>query len=126
MHKTTVQNTPDTLLIIGRRLRARRLQRDMTQKNLASRAGVSTSAVKRIEKGKGSSLDTFLRIIAALGWGDTVLHAMPEPEPTPSELVEHARRSSFKSLRRQRASGAGRPGVASSNPPSPWQWGDQE
>ncbi|MFC2065443.1 helix-turn-helix domain-containing protein, partial [Chloroflexota bacterium] len=43
-----------------------RLMRNMTQKFLAEQAGVSVRTVRRLEKGLGVSLDTFIRILTAL------------------------------------------------------------
>ena len=42
-----------------------RLMRNMTQKFLAEQAGVSFRTVRRLEKGLGVSLDTFIRMIRA-------------------------------------------------------------
>lgn len=52
---------------LGRRLRAQRLAQSMGQVELAERAGVSAGTIKNLE-GKGqASLQSLLRVVAALG-----------------------------------------------------------
>ena len=53
---------------IGARLRSFRLDRRLPQAELASRAGVSLRALQHIEAGAGSTLETFIRVLKALGY----------------------------------------------------------
>lgn len=51
---------------IGNRLKAQRLRRNLLQKSLADKAGVSVSALKKLEsKGQGS-LENFMKVVFAL------------------------------------------------------------
>jgi transcriptional regulator with XRE-family HTH domain len=52
---------------LGRRLRAQRLAQNISQQELAGRAGISERALRTIENTGASSLDSFLRVAAALG-----------------------------------------------------------
>lgn len=52
---------------LGDKLRALRLSRDLDQAGLAARAGVSLSAVRSLEAGRGSTLHTLVRVTRALG-----------------------------------------------------------
>ena len=111
---------------IGVRLHARRLQMNITQAALAAHAGVGLNAIKRLESGKGASLDTFMRVVASLDWGDNVLNALPKPQPTAWEIVQTAQSSTSshaKSLKRVRASGTARLRQQVKGR-KPWQWGD--
>ena len=58
-----------SLVILGRYIRRSRRQRQITQAELAERAGVSQSMVSRIERGAAASvpLERFLAICMALG-----------------------------------------------------------
>lgn len=49
------------------RLKQYRILRNMTQKELAVAADIGFSTVHRFEMGKGISLDSFLKIVMALG-----------------------------------------------------------
>ncbi|GAA4623117.1 helix-turn-helix domain-containing protein [Cellulomonas oligotrophica] len=51
---------------IGERVRELRLSRDLDQRDLAEAAGVSVTAVRRLEGGQGSTLRTALAVLAAL------------------------------------------------------------
>jgi transcriptional regulator with XRE-family HTH domain len=53
---------------LGRRLRAARLRRRLTQAMLAERVGVSVPTIGKLEDGEPStSLSTMLRVLAVLG-----------------------------------------------------------
>lgn len=99
---------------IGQRLARLRLARNVTQATLAGKAGIGARTLRRLEAGEPSTLDTFLRVAAALDLEDALLSAMPDGEIRPIERV------SRKGTERQRA----RP-----NPDNPekstWTWGDK-
>lgn len=60
---------------LGGNLRALRLDRNIDQKTLAERAGISLRAVKNLEGGSGSTLKTLMAVLRALNrenWLDTV------------------------------------------------------
>lgn len=53
---------------IGERIRAKRLDANLTQEQVAIRSGVDRPSVVRIEQGQQSpSLDTLIRLAAAIG-----------------------------------------------------------
>jgi transcriptional regulator with XRE-family HTH domain len=51
---------------LGERLRALRIQRDLTQAELAESANVSLGALKRLERGLGSTTTTLVSVLRAL------------------------------------------------------------
>ena len=51
---------------LGERLRALRIQRDLTQAELAEAANVSLGALKRLERGRGSTTTTLVSVLRAL------------------------------------------------------------
>ena len=59
---------PDNIyILVGKRVRQLRLQKKLTQEELAERAGISTSFLGHIERGsRRMSLDSFCRIARAL------------------------------------------------------------
>lgn len=70
-HKTNAELEAD----IGEKLRSLRLLKNLDQKTLAERAGISLSALKSLESGSGSSLKSLVGVLRALGreaWLDTI------------------------------------------------------
>lgn len=100
---------------LGARVARVRLGQNLTQAGLAQEAGTSLRSVKRLEAGENASLDTLLRVLVALGFGDHLLNALPDPDIRPVERVGRGGRE------RQRA--RGRSAVPKA---TDWAWGDGE
>jgi len=76
---------------LGQHVRSLRRARGLTQENLASRAGLSVDAVRRMEAGLYSpSMRTVVKLCHGLGLSRSTLFAsLEEPDATPHhELVE--------------------------------------
>lgn len=52
---------------LGKRIAQQRIQKNITQIDLAKKAGVGSATLQRLEKGEGSSLSVFIRVLTALG-----------------------------------------------------------
>ncbi len=106
---------------LGERLERTRLERNLTQRTLAAEAGVERKAVQRIEAGEPAKLTSLIRVLRALGLLDGLDRLVPEPVPSPIELLKLHGRS------RRRASGErlrkGAPTLAEQT--EPWRWGDE-
>jgi putative transcriptional regulator len=85
------------------RLAELRLSRNITQKDLAREAGVSENTIRRLEKGQKTSLDTFIRVLAALGLQGNLKLLLPDPSINPLE------RAKQQPGRRRRARAAAKP-----------------
>lgn len=96
-----------------RRLEGTRLSRNMTQVQLAEEAGVSPRTIGRLEKGQGVSMDTFIRVMRALGIQHNLEALLPDPTVRPIERV------GLGTGGRRRA----RPAPTSHEGPA-WSWGD--
>ncbi len=68
---------------MGEQLRRFRLERNISQKDLAKSAGVSLSSVASIEGGKSISLATLIPLLRALGALDLLSAFTKEPEISP-------------------------------------------
>lgn len=82
--------TPDEIqAAVGERLRARRISLGLEQTAAADRAGVSVRAWRNLERGAGSSLDTFVRAAKALGFSERLdaLIAPPAPAVSPMAML---------------------------------------
>ncbi|HEY8530883.1 MAG TPA: helix-turn-helix transcriptional regulator [Limnochorda sp.] len=77
---------------LGQRLQALRVQRGLTQVQLAQRAGVSQTVIARLEAGKRSGrLETWVRLAAALGV--TLDELVGGEAQTPSEQENNSPRA---------------------------------
>ncbi len=78
---------------LGRRVRALRVARELTQVELAERANLSVGAVKHLETGAGATTATLVKVLRALGaqgWLETL---SPPPMPfDPLKLLEERQR----------------------------------
>lgn len=63
----TNQTTAEMEATLGVNLRALRLERNIDQKTLAERAGISLRALKNLEGGAGSTLKSLVSVLRALG-----------------------------------------------------------
>ena len=97
------------------RLENIRLSRNITQIQLAKEAGVSPRTIGRLEKGQGVSVDTFIRVLTALGIQQNLEALLPDPTVRPVERV------GIGGGERKRA----RPDLHSDEG-AMWSWGDSE
>jgi transcriptional regulator with XRE-family HTH domain len=115
--KITKQATDEAVLAeLGGRLTRVRLERNLTQAQLAEQAGVSKRTVQRLEAGAvATQLSGFIRVCRVLEVIERFDLLIPEPVPSPVEQLKLAGR------KRQRASGA----QAAKSAAQKWQWGDK-
>ena len=97
------------------RLEAIRLARNLTQAQLSTMTGLSLRTINRLGKGDGTSLDTFIRVLTALGLQANLATLLPDPSVRPVERMEKGRE-------RRRA----RPLNTSPTAGTAWQWADDE
>lgn len=111
------QSTDDAILAeVGSRLAQIRLNKNLTQAQLAKQAGVSKRTVERLESGGvATQLSGFIRVCRVLDLVNRFYLLVPEPAPSPVELLR------LRGRRRRRASG-GRKAKAQ---PRKWQWGNE-
>ncbi|MGA8746569.1 MAG: helix-turn-helix transcriptional regulator [Solirubrobacterales bacterium] len=99
---------------LGSRLSRTRLERNLSQEQLANEAGVAKSTVERIEAGREVKLTSFVRALRALGQLEDLDRLIPEPLPSPIERIR------LQGRRRQRAA-RGR-AQDSAEEAAPWRW----
>ena len=81
------------------RLQRERLNQNLSQADLAQRAGISLRTLKYVEGGRDSTFETMIRILRALDRLDHLDAFLPEPGSSPLQLAR------LKGKERQRASG---------------------
>lgn len=106
------ENTEAILRLLGERLRQERLRDDISQRELAERAGVSERTVKNAEGGKGITLETFVELLRALGRLSDLDELLTDAGPSPIDLADRGGQE------RRRASGSSK-----ENPDDEeWNW----
>ena len=78
----------EVLQELGARLRAYRLQMNLSQEELAVRAGVNRTTIRDAEFGKDSQVSTFVRILRALGRLGDLDAFLPPPSVSPIQLMK--------------------------------------
>jgi transcriptional regulator with XRE-family HTH domain len=74
--------------VLGSQLERLRLSKNINQSVLATEAGVSRRTITRLENGEGTSLDTFIRVLRALGVADRLETLLPDPVTRPVERIQ--------------------------------------
>ena len=115
--KITGQATDAAVLSeLGGRLARVRLDRNLTQAQLAEQAGISKRTVERLESGSvATQMSGLIRVCRVLDIVERFDLLVPEPVHSPVEQLK------LRGRKRRRAS-AGRKAKASSKK---WQWGDE-
>ena len=98
---------------LSRRLVQHRLNRNLTQVELADAAGISRRTLARLEAGEPTQLENFLRTLIALGLQDGLERLVPDVPESPIQQLERSGR------RRKRATGSRKP---RSDDNAPWSW----
>ena len=98
-----------------KRLESIRLSRNITQVQIADEAGVSIRTIGRMEKGQGVSLDTFIRVLSALGIQQNLETVLPDPGIRPAERISNSGNERKRARPKQ-----------SANKSTVWSWGDEK
>ena len=79
---------PELQKKLGEQLRALRLNRNLSQRQVAEKGGLSLRTLINLEAGAGSSLDSFVRVLKALEATDAIAMLVPEPRVSPLALLK--------------------------------------
>ncbi|MEO1029284.1 MAG: helix-turn-helix transcriptional regulator [Pseudomonadota bacterium] len=99
------------------RLDAIRLSQNISQADLALEAGVSRRTLTRLADGQAISLDSFVRVMQALGLTEHLISLLPDPTIRPIDRVR------FAGQERQRARTRKRDDKKTE---ASWVWGDED
>lgn len=112
-HDFSTYSSEAIMEVLFDRLEEIRLSRNISQANLAAEAGVSRSTITRLARGENISVDSFVRIMQALGLTDNLAALLPNPKIRPVERIrmDGAERIRASSKRKSTAE---------------WSWGDTE
>ncbi|MEO1717102.1 MAG: helix-turn-helix transcriptional regulator [Planctomycetota bacterium] len=105
---------------LGERLSRYRLDRNLTQAEVATEAGVHKNTIFRLEAGGSTQTKNLVRVLRALGLLDRLDAIVPEPVPSPLKQLEAAERQRKRAVRKKGLKP--KPGESSAG----WSWGDDE
>jgi transcriptional regulator with XRE-family HTH domain len=104
-----------TIRELGSRLEAVRLRKNLTQREIAEKAGVSEASVRRLESGEvATRLSTFVAICRALDLADRFETLLPQRTIQPIEALKLQGRRRLRARR------------SKPKPTTPWTWGEPE
>ena len=115
MRKSSPLSDASVLAALGDRLARLRLERNLTQAQLAREAGVSKRTLIRLEHGESTQLTNLIRVLRGLGALGNLDALIP---PTRTSPIEQLR---ARAKTRRRAS----PAARNRRPSTTWAWGDE-
>jgi transcriptional regulator with XRE-family HTH domain len=121
MRTSDINQLSDTAILerLGQRLARYRLNRNLTQDQVALEAGVSRRSVSKLENGHIVDTRILIRILRALDLINQLDALAPEVEASPISLLE------ARGKERLRASGSRERSPSSvAEPPGNWTWPD--
>jgi transcriptional regulator with XRE-family HTH domain len=84
-----IGQTPEELLEqLGQHLRTLRLRQNLDQRMVAEGAGISLSALKNLETGRGATLTTLVKTLRVLGRLDWLDSLAPSVSISPLQLLK--------------------------------------
>lgn len=86
----------DLLVDIGSMLKRERLYLNLSQKVVSDRSGISESALKNLESGRGASLSTFIQVCRTLGKDEWIMRLGP---PDAVSIRDYTKRGGQPRLR---------------------------
>jgi transcriptional regulator with XRE-family HTH domain len=101
---------------LGKRLKDRRLDLNLSQEQTATRSGLSRRTITAIENGEGSTLTTLIALLRALNALDTLENFLPDPGISPMAMTSMLQDAPRKYASKPRKT----------PPPTPWKWGDEK
>ena len=93
--------------LLGERLKRLRLNRNLDQRTTAEKAGISEKSLRNLESGRGSTVETLLRVVKALDHLQGLDMLAPEISINPLDLLRKpkARMRATTRVRQQRPPG---------------------
>ena len=104
MEDMSFRSIPELQTLLGEQLQQLRISKNLNQITTAEKAGLSEKALRNLEAGRGSTVESLLRVLKALDSLEGLQLIAPKPSISPLALMRHS-----KSRRRVRRSNAPKP-----------------
>jgi transcriptional regulator with XRE-family HTH domain len=83
--------SPDELqAVLGKQIQELRIAKNLDQVTTAEKAGISEKALRNLEAGRGSSIETLVRVLKALDSLEGLRLLAPRPSVSPLALLRHS------------------------------------
>jgi transcriptional regulator with XRE-family HTH domain len=89
MKEITLSSPEKLQIALGERIRKLRLLRNLGQRETSDKAGVSEKALRNLETGRKSSVETLLRTLKALNYLEGIEMLVPEVTINPLALLHN-------------------------------------
>ena len=110
---------------LGKRFKSYRLNRNLSQAELAERCGLSRRTITALEHGEGTTLATFIAVLRGLHKLDSLDDFLPYPGISPLAMLrEEPAIYGTKHPTKTPAKYARKPRKATKT--EPWKWGDEK
>lgn len=109
-----LENNEIIMKEIGIRVKHTRIAINLTQKELAERAGIAQRTVERIENGENIKIENILNVLRAMQLLQNIENLIPEQRLRPTELHDNGKK-------RARATSKKRTDITIE-----WKWGDEK
>jgi|SRR5580698_7206817 transcriptional regulator with XRE-family HTH domain len=76
--------------VFGKQLKELRIAKNLDQITTAEKAGISEKALRNLEAGRGSSVETLVRVLKALESLEGLRLLAPKPSISPLALLRHS------------------------------------
>lgn len=107
----SIASSDTVILALFQQIEQIRLSHNISQAALAKEAGVSRSTITRLASGENISMDSFVRVMQALGLADNLAALLPNPDVRPVERVRQDGAERRRASTKRRSAGS-------------WTWGD--
>jgi len=91
MDEMSFKSVEELQVSLGEQLQSLRLAKNLDQRTTAEKAGISEKALRNLEAGRGSSVESFLRVLKALDSLDGIKMLVPKPSVNPLALLRSAK-----------------------------------
>src|SRR3984885_3407865 len=78
-------------ILLGEQIQSLRLSRNLDQRHTAEKAGISEKALRNLEAGRGSTVETLLRTLKSLDSLEGIRMLAPDTTVSPIALLRHAK-----------------------------------
>jgi transcriptional regulator with XRE-family HTH domain len=125
MHFDEITTDAAVLAELGRRLERHRLERNLTQAEMAVEAGIGQATVQRAERGRSVQMTSMIKLLRTLGLLAGLDLAVPASIDLPIAQLEREQRKIRRRARGRRGGRSAESTASTEATQEPWRWGGE-